>query len=121
MEIKGNLKQVHPIIIRGEKNFESRKVWLDTETDGKYPQVIEIEVSGEKIGLFDGVSVGAPVNCHINLRGKLAMCKDGIERVFNTLQCWKVEAAGSQQAPPAPASQQGFPVEELPDNGDLPF
>ena len=121
MEIKGNLKQVHPIITRGEKNFESRKVWLDTETDGKYPQVIEIEVSGEKIGLFDGVAPGCPINCHINLRGRLWTGADGVGKVFNTLQCWKIEAAGSQQARPAPASQQGFPVEELPDNSDLPF
>ena len=119
MEIKGNLKQVHPIVTRGEKNFESRKVWIDTDTDGKYPQVIEMQASGEKIGMFDGVSVGAPVNCHINLRGRKWTGADGVTKVFNTLECWRVEAAGSSQELAPAVSNMAAPV--LPDTGDLPF
>lgn len=116
MEIKAILKQIHPIVVRGEKNFESRKIWLDTDTDGKYPQVIEIQASGEKVGIFDGVSIGAPVTCHINLRGREWAGTDGVAKVFNTLECWKVEANG---LPPIAAT----PIAEvvLPETGDLPF
>lgn len=117
MEIKGKLKQVHPIITRGEKNFESRRVWIETDTDGDHPQVIELQASGKKIGIFDGVAVGADVNCHINLRGREWVGTDGVTKVFNTLECWRVEAAGGVQD--TPNNIGGAP--KIEDTSSLPF
>lgn len=96
MEIQGTLKDLKPVIERGE--FKSRKVWINTDTETKYPQVIELEVSGKNIDIFDGVSIGAPVTCSINLRGREWVAPDegAIPRVFNTLSCWKVAAGGVQ-------------------------
>lgn len=98
MEIQGTLKQLQPVIERGE--FKSRKVWINTDTETKYPQVIELEVSGKNIDIFDGVSNGAPVICSINLRGREWVNPDTVKNptgaavVFNTLSCWKVAAGG---------------------------
>lgn len=111
MEIQGTLKQLNPVIERGE--FKSRKVWLDTDTETKYPQVIELELSGKGIDIFDGISIGAPVTCSINLRGRSWTDPQGVVKVFNTLQCWKVQAAGS--------SPKAEPAVKLPETGDLPF
>ncbi len=119
MEIKGKLKQINPVIERQE--FKSRKIWLTTEDNPQYPQTIELELSGKSLYIFDGVSIGAPVVCHVNLRGREWTGTDGVTKVFNTLQCWRVEADNTQSARPAPASQQGFTdVPDLP-TGDLPF
>lgn len=121
MEIKAKLKQVLPVVEKGE--FKSRKIWVTTEDNPQYPQTIELEVSGKSLDIFNNVSPGADVTCHINLRGREWTPADGgATRVFNTLACWRVEAAGTQQpAPKVPASQEGFPVVELPEVGGLPF
>lgn len=120
MEIQGTLKQLQPVIERGE--FKSRKVWVTTTDNPEYPQTIELEVSGKNLGIFDNVSIGANVTCSINLRGREWTDPQGVTKVFNTLQCWKVQASGSQAARPVPESQQGFAQDvELPDAGLLPF
>ena len=49
------------------------------------------------------------------IRLQVLKSKDG------NLYCAVDTYKNTQAAPPAPASQQGFPVEELPDNSDLPF
>lgn len=119
MEIKGQLKALQPIVERGE--FKSRKVWITTDADTKYPQTVELEVSGNSIDIFDNVAIGATVVCHVNLRGREWQPAEGPAKVFNTLACWRIEVAG-QTAGPAPASQQGFGSPELPeDDGKLPF
>jgi len=120
MEIKGTLKQVHPEILRGE--FKSRKVWLTLADNPEYPQTIEIEVNGKSIDIFNGVSVGAPVTCHVNLRGREWVNPDqvknpnGTAQVFNTIQCWKVEANGqaAQAQTPLPGNTSVAPVDDLP-------
>jgi len=119
MEITGKLEKVNDIIER--ENFRSRKVWITTEDNPQYPQTIEVEVNQAKIDLFDGIAPGAPLKLYLNLRGR-KWEKDGKTSVFNSLVCWKVESAG-QEAKAAPASQQGFPMNEaLPDDTErLPF
>lgn len=112
MEIKGKLKQINPVIERQE--FKSRKIWVTTEDNPQYPQTIELEVSGKSLDIFEGVAIGATVVCHINIRGREWTGTDGITKVFNTIQCWRVEADKAARA--------GFGVPTLPalDN-DLKF
>lgn len=124
MEIKGTLKKVHPEILRGE--FKSRKVWLTLADNPEYPQTIEIEVNGKGIDIFNGVSIGAPVTCHCNLRGREWVNPDqtknptGAAQVFNTIQCWKVEANGQTAVQAGSSGGMGSPA--LPDGTDkLPF
>lgn len=109
MEIKGKLKQINPVIERQE--FKSRKIWVTTEDNPQYPQTIELEVSGKSLDIFDGVSIDAPVVCHVNLRGREWTGTDGITKVFNTIQCWRVEAdkdASGFGAPALPTLDNGL-------------
>lgn len=113
MEIKGILKRVSQQIERGENGkYVSRKVHITTEAGSNYPQTIEVEVSGEKVNLFNNVAIGSEVTCSINLRGR-EWTNSAMELfVFNTLQCWKVSAAETKQQP----------AQQEPDlTGDLPF
>lgn len=104
MEIKGVLKQIHPTVTNG--NFESRKIWLTLDPQGQYPQTIELEAQQKNLNVFNSVSIGQWVTCHINLRGREWTNKEGKVVVFNTLSVWKVESAGKMAQPAAAISQQ---------------
>jgi hypothetical protein len=124
MELTGTLKEIHPIIERTTDKgvFKSRNIWITTTDNPDYPQTIELQVNQGKVDLFSGVSIGAPVTCSINVRGK-EWSKDGKVYVFNSLVCWKVVSSG-QVSTSTPAPGKGFgpehdiPVEPL---DTLPF
>jgi len=120
MEIQCTLKNVLPVVERGD--FKSRKIWVTTADNPEYPQTLELEVSGKSLEIFNNIAPGANITCHVNLRGREWVNPDKVKNpsgnatVFNTIQCWRVEAAGSQQAP-----QTNGAAVELPDTNDLPF
>lgn len=51
MQVTGTIDAIFSPETRG--NYTSRKLWLNTDTDTKYPQKLEIECGGAKSGLFD--------------------------------------------------------------------
>lgn len=90
MELIGKLKKVNDIIERAD--FKSRKIWITTEDNPQYPQTIEVEVQKDKVDMFNGIAIGAPVTLSLNLRGREWTSKEGEVRVFNTLVCWRAQA-----------------------------
>jgi len=135
MEIKCKFKQQNDVVERA--NFKSRKVWVITEDDSKYPQTIEVEVAQDKIDLFNTCRPGQPLTLSINLRGREWTNPQGETKVFNTLQCWKFDVdvvdQQEEEAPTmkaAPKKKAGniekkfeneFIQEITNDNDDLPF
>jgi len=134
MEIKCKFKQQNDVVERG--TFKSRKVWVITEDDTKYPQTIEVEVAQDKIDLFNTCRPGQPLTVSINLRGReWTDPKTDVTKVFNTLQCWKFDVPDQQEeeAPVtkvAPKRKAGniekkfeneYIQELTDDNNDLPF
>ena len=115
MELKGILKQLNPVVERG--NYQSRRVWLTTEPESQYPQTVEIELGKDKIDLLNNTQVGAEINCHINLRGREWTSPEGKTSVFNTLSCWKVDGI---TAKPVQAQPLHTPSTFQHDNNDLP-
>lgn len=73
------------------KNFEKRRFWLQTE--GQYPQVLEIQAWQGDSNLLDHYPIGARVTVSIDLRGNKFRRKDGTDSVFNTLKMFKIELA----------------------------
>ena len=121
MELKAKFKKQLDVVVKSD--FKSRKVWVTTEDNPDYPQTIEVEVHKDKVDMFNNISEGAPVTLHINLRGRTWTGTDGIEKVFNSLVCWKVEA-DSNAVPYAPAVANNVadcPPPKLEDTGSLPF
>jgi translation initiation factor IF-3 len=101
MNIKGRVKQIHPVESVGSNNFQKRKVWVEIDLDSKYPQTIEIEFQGEKCSLSDSFKSGDTVDFSLNLRGREWANNNGEVKVFNTITAWKV-AVESNQSQPAP-------------------
>jgi len=111
MTITGQVKRIHPIESVGANGFQKRKIWVETDKESKYPQLIEVECAGQKVGLADGLKEGDIVDFEVNLNGR-----QWNDKVFNTISVWKVTVKSSQSAPvatqPAPAPNA---------SDDLPF
>ena len=111
MQITGQVKKVHPIESVGSNGFQKRRIWIETEQDSKYPQLIEAVCEGKKVGVADSINEGDVVEIEANLNGR-----EYNDKVFNTISIWrvtvKVKANVSQPVPVQPAQDE-------PD--DLPF
>jgi hypothetical protein len=113
MNIKGRVKQIHPVESVGTNVFQKRKVWVEIDLDSKYPQTIEIEFQGEKTSLADSFKVGDTVDFSLNLRGREWSSPAGETKVFNTITAWKVQVESNQS--------QTAPVQPAPDESAIPF
>ncbi len=85
----GKIKQIGEEQIISDK-FKKRTLWI--ETSGDYPQTIEFQAANNQCGLLNNLNEGDAVNVHFNLRGRSWTNADGVEKVFNTLDLWKVES-----------------------------
>lgn len=108
-EIKGIVKRVGPTEQKSEK-FSKRVIWLEVE-DGKYPQTVELQATGDRCGMLDEIHPGDEVAVKFNLRGREWTGKDGVAKVFNSLDVWKLERTSAAQSAPPPDSF----------GGDIPF
>ena len=102
---KGKIKQVGTEEVISDK-FKKRTIWI--ETDDQYPQTIEFQAAQDKCDLLNDVKEGQEVTIHFSLRGREWTNKEGVVKVFNTLDLWKVES-GEQIQPQKEKSE------------DLPF
>lgn len=91
MEIKGKVVNVKPVETVGSNNFKKSSIWIETTTD-QYPQTIEIEFVKEKADEIQTIEVGSDVTVKINIRGRKWTGNDGVEKVFTSIQGWKVES-----------------------------
>ena len=108
-EIKGTVKRVGPVETKGAKAFKTRNLILDVE-DGRFPQVVELQATGDRVALLDPLRVGDAVTVTWNLRGREWTGQNGT-KVFNSLDVWKLDVT-SKAAPSA--SSGGGSDDELP-------
>ena len=99
IEIKGTLK------VLGETQefnggFSKREFVLTTD-DPKYPQDVKIEVVKERCELLDKLSIGQTIKVAINIRGN-----EHLGKYYNSIQAWKIEAVGSAPQQSADAGDE---------------
>tara|TARA_R100000315_G_C5211584_1_gene125745 strand:- start:561 stop:962 length:402 start_codon:yes stop_codon:yes gene_type:complete len=71
--------------LKGQKQFPVRKFRLQTD-GGKYSNLLEFEVTGDRCAEIDRLEVGSSVLVHFNVRGR-----EWRDKVFMSLNAWKVE------------------------------
>ncbi|QHB39642.1 hypothetical protein mymlan62_gp036 [Flavobacterium phage vB_FspS_mymlan6-2] len=90
------------------------------ETQEEYKQYLLLQVTKDKCGLLDSYKVGQEVKVSLNLRGRLWTNPEGVEKCFNTLECWKIsndsetsnlssEPTSTQQATAPSGDDSGLP------------
>ena len=95
MEVQGKVKLIGEIQKIGSKGFV--KAELIVETDGEYPQPINIEFTGDNTDFLAKLSVGDLVKVFINLRGREWTSPEGDVKYFNSIQGWKVDVLESAE------------------------
>ena len=111
MKVTGLIKKVGEVQVVSDK-FKKREVWLETDRDSNYPQTLNIQLNQENAEKFN-LHESQEAELDINLRGRTWTGSDGVEKCFNSIECWKWEAVGSEPAQPSPQAQE--------QGDDLPF
>ncbi len=99
------------------EKFSKREFVLEIE-DGKYPQQVLFQLTGDRCNNLDSYSEGQEVKVQFNLRGREWTSPKGEVRYFNSLDVWRLEATGAQPAPNPGTGEQG-PADV--DENDIPF
>lgn len=110
------LKNVEIIKIGELKTFPSgfSMVEFVVRTEDQYPQEIQLQSNKEKAeNLIKFNKVGDKVDCAINLRGRKWTNPEGVDKWFNTVECWKCfksDAEGTPTPLPSLAEQEADPL-----------
>lgn len=95
-EIKGTVKRIGAVETKGAKGFQTRDLILDVE-DGRFPQVIALQATGDRVSLLDSLNVGDAVTVTWNLRGREWTGQNGT-KVFNSLDVWRLDVTSKAAA-----------------------
>jgi hypothetical protein len=119
-DLTGNIKVIQAAQTFGAKGFTKRE-FVVTVKEGKYPQDIALECVQDKVNLLDGLKEGQKVTVTFDIRGR-----EYNGRYFNNLQAWRIktgdeaEPAGGDERPPIPDDIED--TTDYGDNGDtIPF
>ena len=94
-----------------------KREFILTDNDENYPKFILFELVKDNVDLINDIGVGAMITVSFNLEGRLWMNpKTNVERCFNSLKAWKIEATEGAVQP-----QQAPPQQEQGNADDLPF
>lgn len=117
-QISGKIK-----IVNDTQTFNSgftKREFILTTLDDKYPQDLKFEVLKEKCDLLEKYTVGTEVTLSFDIRGNEYQGK-----YYVNLNCWKIDALGGSAANSGtPFEEAGFEPSshELSDqNDDIPF
>ena len=98
LEIKGRIVRIFDSEAVSP-TFTVRKFWVE-HGGTSFAQINEFQLTQDYCALLDKYNVGDVVAVKFNLRGKTYA---EWQKVFNSLNAWKIEGIGAQQ--PAPQSQ----------------
>lgn len=113
MEVQGEIIFKKDVQVVSEK-FRKREFVVKTQD--QYPQEILLQLVQDKCELVNNFAVGSVVKCHINIRGRGFVNKEGVKQWFNSLEAWKIEMVSA-----ASTSTQTAAATSQTEEGDLPF
>lgn len=88
LQIKAKLVQKFPVTTHGET---FKKMEFILEIDGKYPQLVKMELHNDKILKAEDLPEGTIANWHFNLKGRKWTNPENKDIYFNSLVVWRVE------------------------------
>ncbi len=95
MEATGKLRAIFDTKQVSER-FTKREFVLEL-VDGKYPQTVLFQLTGDRCSGLDGFKVGDEVRIEFNLRGREWRSPQGDVKYFNSLDVWRIEPARQAQ------------------------
>src|SRR5690349_814792 len=89
MEVTGKLHTIFDTK-RVSDRFTKREFVVEL-ADGKYPQTVLFQLTGDRCSQLDGLAVGTEVRIEFSLRGREWTSPAGEVKYFNSLDVWKLE------------------------------
>ena len=118
MEATGKLRAIFDTKQVSER-FTKREFVLEL-VDGKYPQTVLFQLTGDRCSSLDGFKVGDEVRLEFNLRGREWKSPQGDVKYFNSLDVWRIEPLRAQQASRGRRGGDAPPVDDVPPRLDEP-
>ena len=120
--IKGHIYKIGETQVISDK-FKKREFIIytkeTTSTGYDIENYINLQVTQDKCTLLDKFATKQEVEVKYNIGGKLWKNKEGIEKCFNSLTAWRIDAVGVTTTVAAPAPVTTPAVDD--GGGDLPF
>lgn len=109
--------------------FKKREFVVEYVENPQYPEFVKFETIQDKCAQLDAYKVGDKLTIQFNLKGRKWTDKTGQVKYFNSLQAWKLEAAGATSQAPDSTAPEAAPLEGMSEPGwssddkedDLPF
>ena len=92
LEITGKLHAIFDTAQVSER-FTKREFVVSLADNPKYPQLVQFQLTGERVGQLDGFNVGDEVRLEFSLRGREWKSPKGEVKFFNSLDVWRIEPA----------------------------
>jgi hypothetical protein len=99
------------------ERFRKREFVVELADNPRYPQYVLFQLTGDRCEQLDGFEVGNEVRVEFSLRGREWKSPRGELKYFNSLDVWKLDRIGSDDAPP----QDPFDEPPPPTDDDVPF
>jgi hypothetical protein len=90
MEVRGMIKRISNLQKVSDK-FSKQEFVLTIDMSTNYPQDVLFQCVQDKCSMLDSLQSGDEVRVMYNLKGKEYTDKEGNLKVFNSLDCWKIE------------------------------
>src|SRR3954469_20288180 len=97
MEVTGKLRTIFDTKQVSER-FTKREFVVEL-TDGKYPQSVLFQLTGDRCAALDQFRVGDEVRLEFNLRGREWKNPQGEVKYFNSLDVWRIESPRERARP----------------------
>src|SRR5262249_61109657 len=97
MEVTGKLRAIFDTKQVSER-FTKRELVLEL-ADGKYPQTVLFQLTGDRCASLDQFQVGDEVRLEFNLRGREWKNPQGEIKYFNSLDVWRIAPARENARP----------------------
>jgi hypothetical protein len=92
LEITGKLHAIFDTAQVSER-FTKREFVIALADNPKYPQLVQFQLTGERVGQLDGFNVGDEVRLEFSLRGREWKSPRGEVKYFNSLDVWRIDRA----------------------------
>ena len=90
-------------------SFKKRVFVIEYAENPQYLEYISFELIQDRCDLIDNFQVDQNVDVSFNLKGRKWASPEGVTKYFNTLQAWRIEAAGATNNPQPAAAMPGNP------------
>ncbi|HVV88656.1 MAG TPA: DUF3127 domain-containing protein, partial [Kofleriaceae bacterium] len=92
LEVTGKLHAIFDTAQVSDR-FTKREFVLSLADNPKYPQLVQFQLTGDRVGQLDSFQVGDEVRLEFSLRGREWKSPRGEVKYFNSLDVWRIEPA----------------------------